>query len=345
MTQPLLREIRTRAPLTVRRIPFLARFYRYAFHHQASRKKDLFVHVPLQKLFRAYRGLAKFPHWGEFDYHRLGRTSTVRFDATNLQFQALYGRVYLDGYEQELAALLDVLLSEGGTFFDIGSNWGYLSLYAASDHRQLSIHAFEPHPSTFRDLAGCVTQAGLDELATCHNLALSNRDGEAFIHFPDGLHSGSAEVNTLAQGTQITMRRLDSLPLRAPDVIKMDVEGHELEALQGATATLQSARPFIVFENKRNYQMPAQTLGPLQFLAGLGYEFFIPAVKRAEAAKDYFLPCGYQEVIRRVQAIKPQDCLALVPFEPATRFLFQHDLNVLASHTSRRPQLDALFHV
>ena len=303
----------------------------------------MFVHAPLQKLFRAYRALAKFPHTGEFDYQRLGRVSTVRFDATNLQFQALYGQVYHAGYEQELAALLDVLLPEGGTFFDIGSNWGYFSLYAASNHQRLAIHAFEPHPRTFRDLTSCVTQAGLDKLTTCHNLALSSSDGEAFIHFPDGLHSGAAEVNAHAQGTRITTRQLDSLHVPTPDVIKMDVEGHEIEALKGAVTVLQTSRPFIVFENKRNHQTPAQTLDPLRFLEDLGYEFFIPAVKRAEAAIAYFLPCGYQEDIRRVQAINPVDCLALVPFEPATRFMFQHDINVLACHTGRREQLCSLF--
>lgn len=339
MSSILIREVHSRSPLMVRRVPFLARFYRYAFQQQASRKRELLVHVPLQKLFRLCRRMARFPHWGEFRYERLGQPTTVRFDARNLQFQTLYSGIWDRGYEQDVSALLDIVLPEGGTLYDIGSNWGFCSLHAASNRSRLNIHAFEPHPRTFQDLVSCVQQAGLADLVTCHNVALSNQDKQAFIDLPDGLHSGSAELNLRGRGVRVQTRRLDSMELPSPDAIKVDVEGHELEVLEGGRRVLESARPFLMMESKRHYGSAATTLEPLRYLAGLGYELYVPAVKRQVGGADYFVPYGVMLETGHIQWIELADCLALIPCEPATRFLLQTDINVFACHLSRKGQL------
>lgn len=339
----LIKQIRLRKPLVLRTFPSLARYYCLAFQTPGTRKKELFFYVPLRKLFPLCRKLGILSSAGDFDYERLGKTINIKFDARNVQFQALYGRVYEYGYEQELGLLLDCLLPAGGTFYDIGSNWGYFALYAASNRAQVKVHAFEPFPNTHRDLKSCVEQAGLNDQVTRHELALSNNDGEAFIEIPDGIHSGTAELTTNSRGVRIVTRRLDSLQLPPPDFIKMDVEGHEAEALRGGLNTLKSARPYLVFENKRDYPEPGKTLEPLLILEELGYHFFVPALQTAFARKPYYVPCGWQLDIRRMQEIKDHDHLALVPFTAAERFLYQHDINVLACHESRLAELQAVF--
>jgi FkbM family methyltransferase len=273
---------------------------------------------------------------GEFDYERLGRSATIRFNARNLQFQALFAPFFKYGYEPEVGALLDLMLPEAGTFLDIGSNWGYFTLYAASNHSRLTIHAFEPMPATYKDLTGCVAQAGLSDLVTCHNMALSSTDGEALIRIPDGLHSGIAEVSNLDGATRIGTRRLDSLALSRPDFIKMDVEGHEIEVLNGAKETLKMARPFIIFESKLEHLRPDRTLEVLFFLSMLDYRFYIPAVQRQFKEQNYYLQCAGLP-------IGDGDNLALVPFEAGTRPLWQHDVNVFACHESRQQELMAVF--
>ncbi|MEI9959644.1 MAG: hypothetical protein WDM76_00530 [Limisphaerales bacterium] len=83
--------------------------------------------MPLRAgMFPFYRALFRSPEFGEFSYQRANLISTIRFDAGNLQFQALYNPVYKNGYEQDICSLLDALLPEGGTFYDVGSNWGLL---------------------------------------------------------------------------------------------------------------------------------------------------------------------------------------------------------------------------
>jgi FkbM family methyltransferase len=253
-----------------------------------------------------------------------------------LQYQALYAPFFKFGYEPEVGALLDLMLPEAGTFLDIGSNWGYFTLHAISKHSQLTVHAFEPMPATYKDLTSCVTQAGLSSLVTCHNLALSNVDGEAFIQIPDGLHSGMAEVSHSDGTTRITTRRLDSLGFPKPDFIKMDVEGHEIEVLNGARETLKAARPFIIFESKPDSFHPEKTLEVLFSLAALGYHFYVPAVQRQLSGRSYYMQCaGFP--------IGDEDKLALVPFDAGTRLLWQHDINVFACHESRLQELMTVF--
>jgi FkbM family methyltransferase len=338
-----IKHIRTRTPLVLRHLPFLARYYRYAFQTPAGRASELFFYLPLRKLFPVCRKLGCLPNSGSFDYERLGKTVPIRFDANNLQFQALYSRIYEYGYEQELGLLLDCLLPEGGTFYDVGSNWGYFSLYAASNRSRVKIHAFEPFPGTHHDLKSCVEQAGIADLVTRHELALADADGEAFIEIPDGLHSGTAELTADSRGTRIITKRLDSLLLPPADFIKMDVEGHEAGVLRGGLNTLKSSWPYLVFENRRNITKPGTTLDPLLILQELGYRFFLPSVRQSYASTDYFLPCGWQMEIQRAQEVRDNSYLALAPFEVSNRFLYQHDLNVFACHESKLAQIRASF--
>jgi FkbM family methyltransferase len=335
MNAILIKEFPVRVPFGVRQLPFLARFYRYAYHRQTSSKAEFWLLRAMRKIFRIYRRFCG-SSVGEFDYERLGRRATIRFNARNLQFQALYAPCWQNNYELDVAALLDLMLPEGGTFFDIGSNWGYFTLHAASNHSRLTVHAFEPLPATYQDLTSCVAQAGLSGLVTCHNMALSNADGEAFIQMPDGMHSGWAEVSSLSGTARIGIRRLDSLGLPEPDFMKVDVEGHEIQAFQGAKETLKKARPFIVFESKPDYLRPEKALEVLFFLAGLGYRFYIPAVQRQQEGRNYYMQYGWHPV-------GDGDNWALIPFEPGTRHLWQHDINVFACHESRQPELMTVF--
>ncbi len=335
MSTILIKKFPLRAVFDVRKLPFLARFYRDAYLGQITGPAEFWRSRCLRRLFRIYRRFCG-ASVGEFDYRRLGQSTTIRFNARNLQYQALYAPFFKFGYEPEVGALLDLLLPEAGTFLDIGSNWGYFTLYAASNHSRLTVHAFEPMPATYQDLTGCVTQARLSDLVTCHNLALSNADGEAFLQIPDGLHSGIAEVSKSGGTTRIATRRLDSLGLPGPDFVKMDVEGHEIEVLNGAKEALKASRPFIIFESKPDSLHPEKTLEVLFFLAALGYQFYVPAVQRQLDGQDYYMQsAGFP--------IGQADMLVLVPFEAGTRLLWQQDINVFACHKSRQQELMTFF--
>jgi len=320
-----------RSPFSLKRLPRLARFYCHAYYHATPSWRSR----ARRALFRVLYSLRP-PSVGEFDYERLGRVSNVRFDARNLQFQSLYAPWCRHGYEPEVALLIDALLPEAGTFLDIGSNWGYFTLYAASNRENLHIHAFEPLPGSYRDLTSCVEQTGLSGMVTCHHLALSSADSEAFIQVPDGLHSGQAQISGAGGKVRVRTQRLDTMKLPPPDVIKMDVEGHELEVLRGAADTLRSARPFLLFESKPIGPHALEALEPMFFLRSLGYRLYAPVLQHAKNGRKYNLPPYWCEP-------GPDDLLVLFDLEPEGRLLWPVDLNVLACHESLLARLAAKF--
>ena len=326
-------------PFKPRHVPLLARFYCYAYQTYTNSRAEIWLMRALRKVFRAYRRICG-ASFGEFDYQRIGKLAKIKFNARNTQFHTIYdSNCKNNGYELEVAALLDALLPEGGTFFDVGSNWGYFVLYSASNHERLRIFAFEPTPGTYNDLVRCVKEAGLSDLVVCMNIALSNVDGDAFIQIPDGLHSGCAEVSKTTGSAGIKTRRLDSLGLPPPDFIKIDVENHELEVLQGAEHTLRTARPFLVFESKPpDYRHPEKILTTLFLLSKLGYRLYVPGTKRQFQTESYMVQSSWHRVGH-------EDQFALVPFSPETRLLWQHDINVFACHESRGQELLNVFDV
>jgi FkbM family methyltransferase len=322
----------------VRRLPFLCRFYQYVFWPVAAGRPGFWLRRILKMFFPFVRrafGSSK----GEFEFHAQGKLSTIQFNPRNLEFHVIYNQaIYKNGYEVEVAALLNLLLPEKGVFYDIGSNWGYHSLIAVSQRPQLKVHAFEPTPETFQDLTACVNQAGLGQSVTCHNFALSSNDGKAFIKLPDHLHSGCAEVSKEGGDASISTRRLDSLDLPKPDFIKMDVEWHELEVLKGAVETIKSSRPHLIFENKLDHSNPKKVLDVFAFLAGLGYRFFLPAANREPGGDNFLMPSGWLPVAE-------DENLALIPFTTQTRLLCFPEFNVFACHESRLPELMKTFRV
>ena len=321
---------RPRGVFKVLHLPFLARLYYYIYHQPSASRVQMRFKQILRKLFPVIR---RFSHAkGKFEYQRQGKSIPILFNARNVQFHALYASP--NGFEPDVSGVLDALLPEGGTFFDIGSNWGYFSLYTASKYSRLTVHAFEPMPETYQDLANCVKQAGLSDLVTCHNLALSDADGNASIDMTDGVHSGTATVSRKGGSIKIVTRRMDSLKLPKPDFIKMDVEYHELEVLKGAKEMLTAARPHIVFENKAENIQPENALEVLFFLSELGYKLYVPAVQRRQARSYFMIPWWHP--------IGDGENLALIPLKPEERPLLS-DLNIFACHESRQHELLTVF--
>lgn len=320
--------ISLRNPFAVERLPLLSRVHSAAFRIRRRLSKR-FVGKPAKKLFRLMLSLGMGGK-GVFRLTLKDSAPRVAFNARNTQFGALYLPQSRPIYEPETSALLDALVLDSSVFFDVGANWGWYSLLIASRPSFTGkIHAFEPFPATFDDLDSVVRQSGLDKIIACHDIALAERDGESSMAFSDGVQSGLARLGEDG-GTKVTMARMDSLGLPAPDVIKIDAEDHELEVLQGATAIIDGARPFIVFENWLHRDNPGLTLDPIALLAARNYRFFYPGWVGHSA-----------DCIQMAANISAdgKGVLALVPFLAAQRFQLPSQLNVVAVPEERFGEL------
>ncbi|MFZ1220710.1 MAG: FkbM family methyltransferase [Chthoniobacterales bacterium] len=190
-------------------------------------------------------------------------------------------------FRDEAATLLNLalLLRPGDVFVDVGANVGLYSS-VLSRYRQLfpdtKYVAIEANPATVRRLQQSV--AGRE--VTVINMGASDRAAQ--LAFEPGVTSGVFKVSESegANGAnRIPCDRLDALPLPAGDlVIKIDVEGHELPVIKGASRLFDEQRIKVVYlDGYNSKEIPA-------LLREHGFDFFDGrTLERCAGVPDYSL--------------------------------------------------------
>lgn len=150
-----------------------------------------------------------------------------------------------------LLRLLDELLEPGSDCVDVGANRGLVltEIVARAPHGRHV--AFEPLPELAQELTASFP--GVD----VHRAALSDRVGRReFVRVVDdpgwsGFRERPVPGADRVERIQVEVERLDdALPAdMRPVLVKIDVEGAELEVLEGARRTLTEHRPVVVFEH------------------------------------------------------------------------------------------------
>ncbi|HEV2335140.1 MAG TPA: FkbM family methyltransferase [Stellaceae bacterium] len=180
-----------------------------------------------------------------------------------------------EGVEPEVSGLLIGLAARLRVVYDVGANWGYYPLLLGAEARFRGvIHAFEIGPRTSADLRRVIAAAGLGERVTVHGFGLSDHEGE--VRLSREKHSYLARI--VGEGyrgavDRVGVRRLDGLGLPPPDLIKVDVEGHELAVLRGAAGIIERDQPLVVMESWHEPVRTEAMLAPLRLLDGLGYRW------------------------------------------------------------------------
>jgi len=203
----------------------------------------------LYRLSELAPGLTRQDSAIRFTLGRIDRVFT--FDAR----YAVYRPFYLyPVYEPELFLLLQHLAPQIDRFFDVGASVGMHShCLAANPDFHGRIDCFEPEPRTAEMLADLAGQLGTDERIAIHRLGLSDRTGSVQFESPAATNDTSvvrvATGSKPGHGFEADVSRLDDLGMPPPTAIKIDVEGHELQVIEGAEDTIRQGRPFIVFES------------------------------------------------------------------------------------------------
>jgi FkbM family methyltransferase len=158
--------------------------------------------------------------------------------------------------ERPLQGALTAELRPGATFFDIGANVGYVTLIAARLVGPSGrVVAFEPVPENVAAIRENLALNGIDWVEV-HETAVARQRGRAALIISDvSAFSRLASVNvpTGARETiEVQVISIDEFMASpgapAPDVIKIDVEGAELEVLEGMRETLAAHRPVLLCE-------------------------------------------------------------------------------------------------
>ena len=325
-------------PYRVADLPLIAKLCRAAHHRYRKKWSKRLAKRPTRMAYDFARDVLKLGGQGRV---YLGQGRSANFDARKPHFGNIYFGNEAAGYEPDVSAMLASLLKGDQTFCDIGSNWGYFTFYAASlSDFTGPIHAFEPVPATRSDVIGLRDGFGLQDRISVHATALSSEAGnvEMAVHDSEtGLNRivGSGVGREGAGRETVPMSRFDDLNIK-PDVIKMDVEDHEFEALSGAIDTLQNAMPFIIVESWLTPSQPRRTLRALELLESQGYGLYQPCW-RINMADGFVV---FPDLDGRMPG---PDCqLALVPFSSEQRFMLSQQMNVFACPTGREDDLTAL---
>jgi FkbM family methyltransferase len=170
--------------------------------------------------------------------------------------------IYFMGvYEPVESHLFSRLVKNGWTVFDVGSNVGQYALLASPlVGKSGGVHAFEPVPHNFdrarRHLTlNHVVNVFLHRLAAWHErtevqLGLASDMTENAGSYSVGAVSGTAVVPVKAQSIPLDDYVADR-QIERVDLVKMDIEGAELNALRGFVKTLRRDRPVILMEVNR----------------------------------------------------------------------------------------------
>ena len=147
-------------------------------------------------------------------------------------------------YQQlELEFLLSILTPDS-VVYDVGANVGYHTTAFASCARQ--VISFEPNPQNF----ALLEQNTADhDRVTRYQAAVSNTAGIGYIDdFDPAVLGNFGHMTMSTSGVEVPCMTLDSVNHAPPDLIKIDVEGHEYEVLQGSIHLLESRRPVVYYE-------------------------------------------------------------------------------------------------
>ncbi len=159
--------------------------------------------------------------------------------------------------EPAVQAALDYLLHPGMTVYDVGANVGFHALGAA---RRVSdsgrVICFEPLPQNAERIRYNATANSFANIQVV-TTALGSSAGEAAFWTSEKptwgkLASVGKKPDRFASEIKVGIQRLDTLfdelKLAPPELIKMDVEGAELDVLEGARRTLERYHPTMLIE-------------------------------------------------------------------------------------------------
>lgn len=139
--------------------------------------------------------------------------------------------------------------------FDVGANIGDWTLsliryaQAIGSFNVLTLHAFEPVPSTFNTLSGRLQKYINGRTIRCNKLALSCEDGETYMFGKpnsgiSSLHRGieHSQYDKIQIARKKVETYADENSIKEIHLLKCDTEGHDCEVIKGALGLLKNGK-------------------------------------------------------------------------------------------------------
>jgi FkbM family methyltransferase len=196
---------------------------------------------------------------------------------------------YLHTGEWELRELHKYVRRDG-IALDIGASSGVYAYHLSRMARY--VYAFEPIPEE----AERIRRLRLKNVVV-ENVALSSREGRTKLRIPlissRGEDKGMASLEPrvvaderLSRMIDVSLRRLDDYEFKNISFIKVDVEGHEEDVLDGGRETIARERPCLLIEIEERHN-PGGLSRIDKSLSDLGYEGFYFERRKRRSARTF----------------------------------------------------------
>jgi FkbM family methyltransferase len=206
-----------------------------------------------RKLF--YIGLPQFISF----FKHLSSSSTIHsrgisFKLTSDNWITKYRARTFNDKEPKMLDWLDANLQDGDVFFDVGANVGIYSIYAALRNSRTKVYSFEPEYSNLGQLKKNIIINHLNDNIIPFSIAFSHQRGISYLHLQDltpgsAMHTESRNNLDKSYGKNVVWREgivtytIDEFCNSAdinPSLVKIDVDGNELEILKGGQITFSN---------------------------------------------------------------------------------------------------------
>jgi FkbM family methyltransferase len=169
----------------------------------------------------------------------------------------IFWKGLFNGWEKYSMRLWASLSAEANVIFDIGANTGIYSLVAKANNNNATVHAFEPFEAIYKKL---LHNADINAYNIhCNCTAISNYTGDAVIYTADENFAYSVTVNQNlwvknSEAIKIDIKTttlkdyIEQHEIHSIDLMKIDVETHEPEVMEGFAKYFLQFKPILLIE-------------------------------------------------------------------------------------------------
>lgn len=188
-----------------------------------------------------------------------------RFVGKSLATYGEYSEGEVDVFKQ--------ILKKGESVIEVGSNIGSHTVPLAEIvGRYGKVYAFEPQRLAFQILNGNLAINSIDNVHT-YQLAVSDKPGTITVPVLDPRANnnwGGLELGSYVSGEKVAVVTLDNLDIPKCKLIKVDVEGMELNVIKGAEKYIKQHQPVLYVESDREDRHNELA----EYIASLGYNLY-----------------------------------------------------------------------
>jgi len=208
------------------------------------------------------------------------------------------------GIEHREKTALFSLAQTGQTVIDVGTNVGEVLMnFAQRVGPKGRAIGFEPNPET---LARCRHNLALNSFANAevHGVALGAEPGSVRIGRPQQANAGADRVVHSDEGIEVRVTTIDemvgTLGLERVDLIKIDVEGYDLNVLRGSAETIERFRPtmFVELCDSNLREQGDSASGLVEWLEQRGYQVSDGLTRESVRSSDDLGGC-FRDILAR----------------------------------------------